>query len=132
MPAGDPQRTWFPEMVEELRRRWRMGISFAELVELRDHLDAMLHQIRSERHISPPIIHCPQCGHVGPAAEPDVSVRAMILAVGRFGVGPVGQVKALEKGWAAYRKEYGLDLHGRAAAGMTTTALVCSHRNGRE
>jgi hypothetical protein len=131
MPAGDPQRTWFPEMVEELRRRCRMGMSFTELVELRDQLDAMLHQIRSERHISTPVIRCPRCGHVGPAAEPDVSVRAMILAVGRFGVGPVEHVKALEKRWAAHRREYGFDLHGRAA-GTTTTALACSHRSGRE
>ena len=33
MPAGDPQRTWFPEMLEILRARWRAGLPFAELIE---------------------------------------------------------------------------------------------------
>src|ERR1035438_9822992 len=49
MPAGDPQRTWFPEMVETLRARWRVSLAFEEMIALRDHLDAMLHQIRSDR-----------------------------------------------------------------------------------
>lgn len=50
MPAGDPQRTWFPEMLEILRARWHVGLLFAELIELRDELDTMLHRIRAERH----------------------------------------------------------------------------------
>jgi hypothetical protein len=101
MPAGDPQRTWFPEMLEILRARWHVGLQFAELIELRDELDHMLHQIRAERHIRPPVISCPRCGHVGEAAEPDVSVRAMILSLGRFGMAPAEQVKTLEKRWAS-------------------------------
>jgi hypothetical protein len=48
MPAGDAQRSWFPEMVEVLRSRWRADMPLAELVALRDELDAMLHH------------HCPK------------------------------------------------------------------------
>jgi hypothetical protein len=81
MPAGDPQRTWFPEMLEILRARWHVDLPFAELIELRDELDTVLHRIRAERHIRPPVIRCPQCGHVGEAAEPDVSVRAIFLSL---------------------------------------------------
>jgi hypothetical protein len=99
MPAGNHQRTWFPEMLEILRARWHVGLQFAELIELRDELDTMLHQIRAERHIRPPVISCSRCGHVGEAAEPDVSVRAMILSLGRFGMAPAEQVKMLEKRW---------------------------------
>ena len=99
MPAGDPQRTWFPEMLEILRTRWHVGLPFAKLIELRDELDTMLHRIRGERHIRPPVIRCPQCGHVGEAAEPDVSVRAMILSLRRFGMAPAEHVKMLEKRW---------------------------------
>jgi hypothetical protein len=88
MPAGDAQRTWFPEMVETLRTRWRAGQPLDEVIALRDQLDAMLHQIRAERHIHPPVVRCPKCGHVGQAAEPEVSVRAMILSLGRFGILP--------------------------------------------
>jgi hypothetical protein len=104
MPAGDPQRMWFPEMVEELRTRWRSEFSLSDLTQLRNSPDAMQHRIRSERDIRPPVIRCPHCGHTGPAAEPNVSVRATILALSRFGIVPVEEVKALDKRWAAYRR----------------------------
>jgi len=38
----------------------------------------------------------------------------MILALGRFGMAPADRVQALEKRWAAYRKQNGLDLDGKA------------------
>jgi hypothetical protein len=41
MPAGDAQRTWFPEMVETLRMRWRASMSIPELIKLRGQLDSM-------------------------------------------------------------------------------------------
>jgi len=82
MPRGDAQRVWFPEMLARLQREWRETMSVAALIGLRDSLDTMLHQIRSERHISSPVFTCPKCGLRGPMAEPRVSVRAMILALG--------------------------------------------------
>ncbi len=72
-------------------------MSFDAVVELRDDLDAMLHQIRSERHIRPPVFRCTHCGHFGEGAKPHVSVRAMILSLGRFGITPTDQIRALEK-----------------------------------
>lgn len=86
-------------MLDVLRARWRADMPFEELIELVGELDAMLHQIRSDRNVHTPVIRCPYCGHVGPAAEPDVSVRATILSLGRFGIAPAGPVKALEKAW---------------------------------
>ena len=129
MPAGDPQRTWFPEMLEILRTQWHAGLPFATLIELRDELDTMLHRIRAERDIRPPVIRCSRCGHVGEAAEPDVTVRAMILSLGRFGVATAEQVKTLEKRWAAYRKQNGLDLYGRTAEPAGAGVPACSHLN---
>jgi hypothetical protein len=125
MPAGDRHRTWFPEMIEILRARWHVSLSCRDLIELRDELDAVLHHIRDERHIRPPVIRCPRCGHVGEAADPDVTVRAMILSLGRFDITSPEQVKALEKRWAAYQRQNGLDLYGKTAAG----APVCAHSN---
>jgi len=131
MPAGDAQRTWFAEMIEVLRTRWDVGLPFAALIELRDELDTMLHRIRAERHIRPSVIKCPRCGHVGEAAEPDVTVRAMILSVGRFGMAPEEEVKTLEKRWAAYRKQNGLDLYGKPAEQAAAGAPACAHSNVR-
>jgi hypothetical protein len=128
MPAGDPQRTWFPEMLEILRTRWHASLSIDELIELRCELDTMLHRIRSERHIRPPVIKCPRCGHVGEAAEPDVTVRAMILSLGRFGIAQAEQVRLLEKRWATHRKQNRLDLYGKTAEpAANTDTPTCAH-----
>jgi len=129
MPAGDAQRTWFPEMIEILRARWSVGLAFASLIELRGELDIMLHRIRAERHIRPPVIKCRRCGHVGEAAEPDVTVRAMILAVGRFGMASAEDVKAIETRWAVYRKQNGLDLYGKPTEQAAAGAAACAHSN---
>jgi hypothetical protein len=114
MPAGDSQRVWFPEMLARLEREWGEAMSFPALVELRDSLDTMLHQIRSKRHISSPVFTCPKCGLRGPMAEPRVSVRAMILALGRFGMTKPAKTKRLEREWAQYRDQHGLDLYGKS------------------
>ncbi len=116
-------------MLELLRARWHVDLPFAELIELRDELDTMLHRIRAERHIRPPVIKCPGCGHIGEAAEPDVSVRAMIFSLGRFDMAPAEQVKTLEKRWAAYRKQNGLDLYGESAEPSEAGAPACAHSN---
>jgi hypothetical protein len=126
MPAGDAQRTWFPEMVDELRNRWRAGLSLSEIIKLRDDLDAMLHRIRSERNIRTPIIRCPSCGHVGPAMEPDVSVRAAIIALARFGIASAEEVRAIEKRWAVHRNSNELDLHGKIAVPSASKG-PCGH-----
>ena len=87
MTAGDAQRTWFPEMLDVLRARWRADMRFEQFDRVgAGQLDILLPQIRSERNIRTPVIRCPHCGHLGSAAEPNVSVRAMILSLGRFGI----------------------------------------------
>ena len=58
-------------------------------------------------------ITCPKCGKTAHAAEPRVSVRAMILSLGRFEIAPKEQVKALEKAWAKYRELNELDIEGK-------------------
>jgi hypothetical protein len=116
MPSGDAQRTWFPEMIVRLRAEWHVGMSMPALIGLRDELDGALQRIRAGRNIQTAIITCSKCGLTGPAAEPHVSVRALILALARFEIAS-DQTRALEKEWAAYRKQYQLDVEGKATAG---------------
>jgi hypothetical protein len=66
MAAGDPQRVWFPEMVEHLRLRWRDDLPMEALLGLRDELDDMLGRFRSTHPIANPVFRCAACGHVGP------------------------------------------------------------------
>jgi hypothetical protein len=123
MAGGDAQRVWFPEMIENLRSRWQEGMSFDAIIDL----DAMLQRIRSERHIRPPVFRCPRCGHVGEGADLHVSVRAMILSLSRFGITPSEPIYALEKAWAAYRKQNRLDLYGKSITLSPTQASRCVH-----
>src|ERR1035438_7269053 len=114
MPAGDPQRTWYPQMIRRLRMELQAEMSMPMLIDLRDKLDEMLHQIRTGGHIRTPIFTCRKCGKTGHAAEPRVSVRAMIPALAWFEIASKGESKALERAWAEYRKEQQLDIEGKA------------------
>ena len=120
MAAGDASRTWFSEMVEALRREWKPEMSWEQVVTLRDRLDAMLQEIRSSREIRPPTMWCPVCKQRTQQAEPSVSVRAVIFALGRFGVAPPAEVKSLQKRWAKHRKQNGLDRHGKPSQAVAT------------
>ncbi len=119
MPAGDRSRTWFPEMVEVLRREWKPDIPWEEIIALRDCLDSMLQQIRLSRGIRPPTMWCPVCNKRTQQASPSVSVRAVIFALGRFGIASQTEFKSLEKRWAKHRKENKLNRNGRPSQAIT-------------
>jgi hypothetical protein len=123
MPSGDAQRTWFPEMIVRLRSEWYQGMSMPALISLRDELDGMLQRIRTGRNIQTPIVTCHRCGTTGPAAEPHVSVRALILAVARFEIASKDQTHPLEKAWAEYRKQHQLDVEGKAPSRVPRSCL---------
>ena len=128
MPSGDPQRTWFPEMIQKMRAEWRSGMAFPDLIVLCDALDSMLHEIRSNRNIRSPVLKCPKCGHIGPQAEPRVSVRAMILSLARFKLAEPQETKALERKWAIYRETNRLDLYGKSISGE---AAICDSAHSK-
>ena len=125
MPGGDPQRVWLPEMVEQLRTRWHEGMSIDAVVTLRDDLDAMRGDIRSTRQICAPITTCQRCGYAGRQPEPHVSVRALILALERFGIVSTAATRGLEKAWATHRQQHGLDLYGQPAAPAAAGLCGC-------
>jgi hypothetical protein len=103
-------------MIVRLRAEWHEGMSIPTLIGLRNELDGTLHRIRVSRNIQTPIITCRRCGRTGHAAEPRVSVRALILALARFEVASRAQTRALEKERASYRKQDRLDVEGKALA----------------
>jgi hypothetical protein len=118
MASGDASRTWFSEMIEALRQEWKQEMGWEELIALRDRLDAMLKEIRLSRGIRPPTMWCPICNQRTQQAAPSVSVRALTLALGRFNIAPLAEVKSLERRWTKHRKENSLDRNGRPAQGV--------------
>jgi hypothetical protein len=123
MPAGDAQRTWFPEMVAVLRDDWNRSMSMTELIELRNRIESILSSIRSERGILPPVMTCRSCGSTRRTTPPRVSVRALILALARFEIAAVEEVRSLEKSWNRYRRRERLDMYGQEAGRITQ---ICS------
>jgi hypothetical protein len=102
-------------MVDALRRQWHEAKAPAQWIELRDQLDAMLMALRTQRRIVPPLIFCPTCKTRHRAGFLRVSVRALILAVRRFGIASHEEVRACEKLWKQYRRQQQLDLYGQPA-----------------
>jgi len=110
-------------------------MTFPRFVELCDNLDGALHQRRPIIGPSlPPGSRCPKCGRivkVGGSGSYRVSVRAAILALGRFGIASPELTKKLEKDWAKHRTEKRLDLYGRpaeeATAGNQSSRAGCAH-----
>ncbi len=129
MPAGERGQVWYPELVAILRSKWQSDLSWEAMVELRDHLQSQLQDLREHRGIVSPVIRCPSCGARGPAAPPTISVRAMLLAVGRFGIEPTEAVRQRERNWARYRAHHNLNLVGRPTAGSASEARP-AHEHG--
>ncbi|HAM51404.1 MAG TPA: hypothetical protein DCP92_12215 [Nitrospiraceae bacterium] len=121
MHSGDAQRQWFSEMIEMLRQQWTPGLSWTELAHLTTQLDTMLHRIRRDRNIIPPMCTCPRCGTHKRSRFTGISINATILAAGRFGIAPQTEVKELSKRWTKYRKEQGLDHYGKKTTPTTAS-----------
>jgi hypothetical protein len=113
-------RQTISEMIETLRQEWNSEMSWEQVFTLRDRLDAMLEEIRTSRNIGPPSMWCPVCNQRTQQAPPSVSVRATILALGRFGIVAAAEMKSLEKRWAKHRKENSLDRNGKSTQAVMT------------
>lgn len=120
MASGDASRTWFSEMIETLGQEWNSEMSWEQVFTLRDRLDVMLQEIRTSRNIRPPSMWCPVCNQRTQQQQPSVSVRATILALGRFGIVAAAEMKSLEKRWAKRRKENSLDRNGKSIQAVIT------------
>ena len=113
MPAGDRSRTWFPELVSELRASWRPNLPWDAIIGLRSRLQEKLDGILKWRGITPARVRCFHCGHVGPGASPVITVRAVLLALQRFGIESEAAVRKLDKEWATHRALQQLDMRGQ-------------------
>ena len=113
MAAGDANRAWFPEIVEELRERWRDDLDTGELISLAACLDASLQQLRSRRRTTTAIIWCPRCNERHRSASPRLSVRAAILATKGLEVTTPENAKKAERLWNKHRRFAGRDPYGR-------------------
>jgi hypothetical protein len=95
-----------------------------KIIGLRQKLDEMLRTIRTTRNINARFFTCPKCGLRAHGAEPRVTVRALIFALGRFEITSQAEAKALEKLWKQYRAANQLDMMGDP---LDSVNLIYSH-----
>lgn len=112
MARGDSGRTWFAELVSELRASWRPNLGWEAIIALRDQLQRVLEEILITRGIKRARFRCSHCGHVGPGGPPIITVRAVLLALQRFGIESEDVVRKLDKAWAKQRALQHLDMRG--------------------
>ncbi len=129
MPRGERSQTWFPELVAELRQSWQTEPAWEAVIDLRDQLQRTLEHILSSRGIKPATVRCLHCGHVGPGTPPAISVRAVLLALRRFGIESEDRVRRLDKEWSRHRALLRLDLYGRGPE--SGAAALHSHNEER-
>ena len=109
MAAGDPQRAWFPEMLEELKLYWETDWSWKGFAVFCEAMTEKRRIIKKERGIGPP----GTCKHCGSKMElPPISIRSALFALRKMAVIEDEQFKKYEKEWAKYRKANSLDPYG--------------------
>jgi hypothetical protein len=133
LAAGDGNRVWYPEMIETLRSQWNESMTFPKLIELCASLDVMFQQRRPMGPSLPPGSRCPRCGRIvgGESfGRHRISVRAAILTLGRFEIASPALTKKIEKDWAKYRVQNGLDLYGYPSSALGQTPVDEANRPG--
>jgi len=102
-------------MIEMLRSQWNESMTFPRLIELCASIDEMFQQRRPTGPSLPPGFGCPKCGRIVTSesfGRHRISVRATVLTLGRFGIVSPAVTKKIEKEWAKYRTQNGLNLYG--------------------
>ena len=113
MPAGDAQRVWFPEMLEELKTFWSSSTSWDDLADFCARMSEKRKEIRQARGIQPPKTQCPKCGKVSRSDISGASIRSALFALKNNGVITDAEFKGLDKSWMKHKKANGLDAYGQ-------------------
>lgn len=108
MAAGDSKKVWFPEMLEELGKLWKLGMSWPEIIAMLRHLEQKCTDLKNERNISSNFIPCSSCGGgVGKATE--ISMKLLLLTLRNNLMISSYQFGKLERDWLVYKRKNGLN-----------------------
>ena len=110
MPAGDAQRAWFPEMLEDLKSYWSTDWSWRGFSVFCEAMTEKRQKIKEVRGIKPARMHCKECG--GQMVLLPISIRSALFALRKIGVIDDNDFKRYEKEWAKFRKANSLDSYG--------------------
>ena len=112
MPAGDAQRVWFPEMIEDLKIHWSSSMNWEELAVFCRRMTDKRKWIRQSREIKPPMIRCSRCGEVSRSDIQGISIRSALFTLKKIGIVSETEFKKLERDWNKFKKKNSLDAYG--------------------
>jgi len=113
MAAGDAQRVWFPEMLDELRSTWSRAMTWEELADFCGRMTEKRKEIRRMRDIQPPRRRCSKCKQVSKADISSVSIRSALFALKNNGIVTDAEFKEPDKSWTSHKTKHDLDPYGR-------------------
>ena len=113
MAQGDPQRAWFPEMLEILKEKWNNELSWEQVSFQCNDMQNMREKIRESRNINPVRIYCKKCGKYSYSTPARISIRSLLFALKKSYIVTEEQFNKLDKDWKKYRKLNNLDLYGQ-------------------
>ena len=108
MASGGQLKVWFPAMVEELRRLWKPGMPWSEMIGLIRHLEKNCSSIKLQADLNANKIPCASCGG-GVSGVTKISVRSFLFALRNNTIVPEMQFRKLEQDWLVYKRKYKLD-----------------------
>lgn len=112
MPAGQAHTTWFPELKDILKDRWKLELSIEQHFDLVNDLNKKLKQIRTDLNIQPPMMWCPKCQKRHHSKFTDVSLTGMYYALKRFEMCENHEFNKLLGKWKKYSKSDNIDIYG--------------------
>lgn len=113
MPAGDAQRSWFPEMLEVLKESWSSELSWEECAQLCSEFTEMRTKIKKERGIRGAKMHCKNCGGLHEMGPPPIGIRSMLFALRKMDVLDDEGFSEFDMQWKSYRRKHQLDATGQ-------------------
>ncbi len=112
MPAGDAQRVWFPEMLEQLGRLGRETFTWEVMIAFCSKMTSFRVELREAKGIKDPIYYCKSCGKKHRGELPGVSIRSALFALLKQDVISDSELKTLDRDWARYRRKNRLNAYG--------------------
>lgn len=112
MPAGDAQRAWFPEMLEELKNRWKLDMSWNECIQLCRNATATRTKLKKEKGIAGPLMFCKNCNDYHEMSPMPIGIRSLLFALKKEGLIDDHTFEIKDKEWKKYQRKHQLDAIG--------------------
>jgi hypothetical protein len=111
MASGDASKAWFPEMLEELKSKWKKTMKWDSVILLCKEMTELRKKIKEEKGIKPLKMKCGSCNGYMELAP--ISVRSLLFALKKIGKVKEDTFKQLDKDWMSYQRKNNLDGYGK-------------------